>query len=71
MNVEMDRMAKAYWRHCYIHNHLYTTQPLQPPQQAIYLEGWTLWNGDTKVVNPSRQNLYDLIQDPITISKWR
>jgi len=69
LNVEMDRLAKSFWRHCYIHQHT-ALQPLEPPQHPIHLEGWTLWHGNTKVINPNRQHLYELIHNPITTSKW-
>jgi len=69
LNVKMDRLAKSFWRHCYIHEHT-ALQPLEPRQHPIHLEGWALWHGTTKVINPNRQHLYELIHDPITMSKW-
>jgi len=69
LNVEMDRLAKSFWRHCHIHQHA-ALQPLEPPQHPMHLEGWTLWNANTKVTHPNRQHLCKLTHDPITTSKW-
>lgn len=64
----MDQLVKAYWSHCYVHQHI-SVQPLQPQQPPIYLKGWTVWSGTIKIINLNHQQLYELIHDPIAASK--
>ena len=66
LNVKMDRLAKSTWLHSF-------RQASVPPDIAhisIRGEGWQLWNGSVKVINPSTSNLYDLIQDSPTQMWW-
>jgi len=67
LNVEMDTLAKNYWRHQCIHNNGYIPKPLDIP---IHGEGWQLWQGTTKVASPNSHALYGSIQDPITQQWW-
>ena len=41
------------------------------PCRAIYGEGWQLWEGSTKITQPSTYALYDRMQGPITRGWWR
>jgi hypothetical protein len=67
LNVEMDRLAGAYWIH------LVTTSDSMPTPitQAITGEEWQLWNGDHKMTHPHDNILYSAFQDPITDMWWR
>jgi len=68
LNVEMDKLAKAYWLHLTTQTPSNTMpEPIQHPIQG---EKWQIWNGDQKVVDPSTDNLYGLIQNPITHQWW-
>ena len=67
LNVEMDHMAKAFWRHLCVHNAGHIPTPLHIP---IYGEGWQIWEGDNKIAHPNSHALYGLIQDPITQFYW-
>ncbi|CAB9529200.1 hypothetical protein SEMRO_2425_G327270.1 [Seminavis robusta] len=64
----MDTKAKQYWRHIFVHNS--TTQSFEPDSLPIHGEGWQLWQGDQKVINPSVNHLYSIIQDPISQNWW-
>jgi len=61
----MDALAKQYW--AFLFKRL---PPLASPHLHIYNEGWTLWDGLTKITSPSRPTLYGLIMDPITQMWW-
>jgi len=67
LNVEMDALAKSFWRHKCIHNN---GNIPQPPHIPIYGEGWQLWQGDRKMAHPNSHELYHTIQDPITQQWW-
>ncbi len=66
LNVEMDTRAKAWWRHLY----LTPAIPPSPIHHTIHREGWSIWNGNQKIIRPHRKVLYGAIQDPITTSYW-
>jgi hypothetical protein len=67
LNIEMDKLAKTYWRHLYAN----PNAPLhQPVARQIYNEGWSIWAGTEKIVNPHRRTLYQRLQDPITQQYW-
>ena len=66
LNVEMDSLAKAYWRHITVHDPTAGT----PQHLAIAGEGWQLWRGDVKVVRPTTDLLYKMIHEPITQQWW-
>lgn len=66
MNVQMDNKAKEYWRYLVKD----PKELMHPTCHDIYAEGWVLWCGDEKIVQPSRNQLYELMQDPITIDWW-
>ena len=68
LNVQMDKLAKAYWQYL-VTNFQEDSIPV-PVSHPIYKEGWQLWAGDVKIVEPSTNKLYSLIQDPITRSWW-
>lgn len=68
LNVQMDAMAKAFWRHSFVHSR--DTWHSTADNQHIYKEGWTVWNDNVKMQNPNRASLYTAIQDPKTIAKW-
>ncbi|CAB9522815.1 hypothetical protein SEMRO_1344_G264710.1 [Seminavis robusta] len=68
LNIDMDRKAKQYWRHLFVHNH--NPPSFDPASLPIHGEGWQLWQGDQKVINPSVNNLYSIIQDPISQNWW-
>jgi hypothetical protein len=65
LNMEMDEMAKAYWRHLREDGH-----SMEPPVFRSHNEGWTLWHGQTKLTQPDSNSLYSLIQDPSTVAYW-
>ena len=68
LNVEMDELAKRYW------THILQYSPLQMPiprTHSIYGEGWQLWQGDTKIINPRLNTIYNRIYTPITQFWWR
>jgi hypothetical protein len=67
LNVEMDRVASAYWIHLISRSE---TMPA-PIVRAIYGEEWQLWNGDHKISHPSDKTLYSIFQDPDTDMWWR
>jgi len=61
----MDASAKQHWAY------LFKCLPcLESPHLSIHNEGWTLWNGASKIISPSRPNLYGLIMDPVTQMWW-
>ena len=62
----MDKLAKAYWFHLSQLDSTWDGDYSIP----IHGEGWQLWNGSTKVRHASKENLYSIIQDPITINYW-
>lgn len=68
LNVQMDSLAKSYWQH------LVTSSPGDamplPTSHPIYGEEWQLWAGDTKISDPNSDNLYAIIQDPVTHQWW-
>lgn len=43
---------------------------MQPQPHAIQGEGWSIWIGDQKIVRPSRNALYSILQDPTTVERW-
>jgi hypothetical protein len=67
LNVEMDRLASAYWIHLISRS---DTMPA-PTTRAIFGEEWQLWNGDYKITHPSDNILYSIFQDPETDMWWR
>jgi hypothetical protein len=67
LNVEMDRLAGAYWIHLVTRSE---TMP-SPKSQAIFGEEWQLWNGDHKISHPTDKILYSIFQDPFTDMWWR
>jgi hypothetical protein len=67
LNVEMDRLAEAYWIHLVTKSE---TMP-SPKSQAIMGEEWQLWNGDYKITHPHDKILYSIFQDPLTDMWWR
>jgi len=68
LNVEMDALAKGFWRHKCVHNNGFIPHP---PNIPIFGEGWQLWQGDSKVAHPNSHALYHInIQDPITQQWW-
>jgi hypothetical protein len=66
LNVRMDTLAKAYWRFLANKLETYETDYAIP----IYEEGWQLWQGSTKIRDTSKNHLYSIIQDPITVNFW-
>jgi ribosomal protein S27AE len=66
LNMRMDTLAKSYWRHLSAIASTWNTDYCIP----IYEEGWQLWNGTNKIRDASKEILYGLIQDPITINHW-
>ena len=68
LNIAMDALAKQYW-HCLIPDKLALTP--QAPRHPIFGEGWQLWQGDTKISQPTTNHIYELIQEPITQCWWR
>jgi hypothetical protein len=62
----MDTLAKAYWRHLAVQATTWATDYSIP----IHAEGWQLWAGDVKIRDASKDNLYGIIHDPITIDCW-
>jgi hypothetical protein len=68
LNVEMDALAKAHW-HQLVTSSLDAPLP-KPIDHHIHEEGWQLWSGYNKVASPSTDNLYALIQDPISQMWW-
>ena len=65
LNCEMDARAKLFYRH------LRALLPtMEAPQIPIHNEGWTVWSGDLKLPSPSRECLYEAIQDPVTQLYW-
>jgi hypothetical protein len=67
LNVEMDRVAGAYW----IHLTSQSENMPAPTTRAIYGEEWQLWNGDHKITHPTDKILYSIFQDPETDMWWR
>jgi hypothetical protein len=67
LNVEMDRLAEAYW----IHLVSCSEEMPSPRTHAIFGEEWQLWNGDHKITHPSDKILYPIFQDPHTDMWWR
>ena len=63
--MEVDNTAKAYWNHLSLTGH-----SMQPPIIPIHDEGWSIWNGNSKIASPTTSTLYGLIQDPITQDRW-
>ena len=68
MNVAMDHSAKNYWLHL-VHSAT-PDAPCTPVMHDIYKEGWQLWAGDNKIINPSTPELYSQVQNPITKRWW-
>ena len=66
LNVAMDRMAKSYWTY-WVNN---SPSFPQPPHIDILGEGIQLWSGDSKLVHPSTDALYDLVQGQTTKNWW-
>lgn len=66
LNVCMDAMAKRYWRFLVKQSPTFPT----PINRQIWGEGWQIWNGDTKITRPNTNNLYSVIQTPITTAWW-
>jgi hypothetical protein len=66
LNIRMDALAKAYWRHLDAQDSTWTNNF----SISIYEEGWQLCNGSDKVRSASKETLYGVIQDPITINYW-
>ena len=65
LNCEMDSLAKQHWAR------VFREVQFDPaPHIPIHNEGWTIWDGTTKLTSPSRNALYDQITDPITQSWW-
>ncbi len=66
LNVRMDWLAKAYWRA------LARSSPTLPTplHQSLSGEGWQLWEGQHKISGPSTDNLYSIIQTPLTQMWW-
>jgi hypothetical protein len=63
----MDHLAKRYWQQLFYSPHT----PLHtPPQHHIHGEGWSIWNGNNKIICPRRNNLYSVIQNPISTMYW-
>ena len=67
LNIEMDSLAKTYWRHLYANPNGPTISPQFRP---LHNEIWSIWAGETKIVSPHRRKLYELLQDPVTQSYW-
>jgi hypothetical protein len=67
LNVEMDRVAEAYWIHLVTRAE---TMPA-PKTQVITGEEWQLWNGEHKITHPHDKILYSIFQDPVTDMWWR
>jgi hypothetical protein len=61
----MDALAKQYW--AFLFNQV---PSLEAPHLPIHNDGWTIWEGTSKVASPSRATLYGLIMDPITQMYW-
>ena len=66
LNVQMDKLAQVVWTHYAQHDE---TLPL-PTLTAIYVEGWQLWHGNTKISDPSVHNIYAILQEPTTQMWW-
>jgi hypothetical protein len=66
LNIEVDKMAGAYWMKLVEKSN---TMP-QPETHEIYGEEWQLWKGHQKLIHPSRNNLYSLMQDEVTDMWW-
>jgi hypothetical protein len=66
LNMRMDKLAKSYLRFLADKEDTWATDYSIP----IHGEGWQLWNGTTKIRHASKDALYSIIQDPITISYW-
>jgi len=65
LNCQMDALAKHHWAF------LFKSLPsLESPHLPIHNEGWTLWDGPTKITSPSRNALHGLIMDPVTQIWW-
>ena len=65
----MDDLAKGIWQHL-------AWDPDEdrlpsPPQHSILGKGWQLWHGDIKLNNPTTDNLYKIIHNPITHDWYR
>jgi len=61
----MDALVK---QHCAF---LFNRHPsLASPHLPIYNEGWTLWDGPSKIPSLNRPTLYGLIMDPVTQTWW-
>jgi len=61
LNCQMDVLAKQYWAF------LFKRLPsLAYSHLSIHNEGWSLWNGPSKITSPSQPTLYGLIMDPVT-----
>jgi hypothetical protein len=66
LNVEMDETAAAYWTHLML-----TREDLYPEAHDIYGEEWQLWERAVeKITQPSRNNLYSIMQDRHTNMWW-
>jgi hypothetical protein len=63
LNIEMDALAKHFWRARCVHTEGWIPKPQHIP---IYGEGWQIWHGNNKIAHPNRHKLYKTIQDPIT-----
>lgn len=66
LNIQMDTLAKCVWTQ---YARRSETLPL-PVHQPITGEGWQIWSGTDKVINPSNATLYDLLQDNVTQTWW-
>ena len=68
INVQMDTLAKTYWQ-------TLVTDPTvpsipTPKHHTIHGEEWQLWCGSTKINSPTVNQIYDIIQTPITQQWW-
>ena len=69
LNMEMDDLAKGIWRHIVLDSD--DDRLPAPPQHSIHGEGWQLWHGNSKINNPTTDNLYKIIHTPITHDWYR
>ena len=67
LNVRMDQLAKDYWWHVVQHTNGFP----QAPCKVIEHEGWQLWQGGQKIVQPSAPHIYAATCSRPTQYWWR
>ena len=67
LNVQMDKLAE----HVRLHYMRPQTCVSLPPSTCIAGEGWHLWQGSTKITDPTADVLYLIMQDGPTQMWWK